>query len=205
MGKSDVFVLHDYVEMTKDLRPKRAAFLGSTKQDAFSSTFCCEKDFYDIQLGNWNINSAWELSGTYDFIACTRCAYFAADPDDFIKRCKAHLDIDGKLFVDWGLGDHWRFNKYKVGWVRDGEHEWACFDGNFLHSCMWREEFSRDPVVEKFWNAVCALEKAGYDATDSIDAVVRREVPRIVDYRFSAIRFRYLWPEQPQLYIMTLL
>ena len=34
-----------------------------------------------------------------------------------------HLQIQ-EIFLDWGLGDHWRFKNYKVGWFKDGEHEW---------------------------------------------------------------------------------
>ena len=93
-------------------------------------------DCYDMQLKNWNINSNWELNKKYDTIICLRTAYFAKNPKDFIRRCYEHLNEDGMLYVDWGLGDHWRFENYKIGWVKNGEHEYAYKEDNFLWSAV---------------------------------------------------------------------
>lgn len=189
--------------MVSDLRPERVALLGFPSDNGFTSSIPGKHDFYDLQLGNWNINWNWVLARQdYDLIVCTRCPYFASDPDAFVKKCRAHLGPNGKMFLDWGLGDHWRFEKYKVGWVRDGEHEYFYTPDNFLHSCLWRSEFVQHPEVKKFWDNVRG--RYGYSVDDDLDAVVRREVPRIVDYDFDSIRFKSLWSDAPQLYIMTL-
>ena len=54
-------------------------------------------DLYDLQLGNWNINSDWSLEKKYDTIICTRCPYFAKDPEDFIERNR-HPTY---RYIDW--------------------------------------------------------------------------------------------------------
>ena len=39
-------------------------------------------------MGNWDINTDWELKKKYNTIICTRCAYFAKNPEDFIGALK---------------------------------------------------------------------------------------------------------------------
>ena len=123
MGKSDPYLNNFY----KQIKPKgETALLGFQNNELFNG------ELYDLSLKNWNINSKWKLPKLYDTIICTRCAYFSRDPEDFIKRCYDHLKPNGLLYVDWGLGDHWRFKSYKIGWVKDNEHEYAYEDNNFL-------------------------------------------------------------------------
>ena len=107
MGRSDPHVLTFY---NKTVKPK-----GSIALLGFSNNNFYNGDLYDLSLDNWNINSEWILKKKYDTIICTRCAYFAEDPWDFIERCHEHLNKDGVLYVDWGLGDHWRFEGVR-GW-----------------------------------------------------------------------------------------
>ena len=111
-------------------------------------------DLYDLQLGNWNINSDWSLEKKYDTIVCTRCPYFAKDPEDFIRRCHDHLNPGGRLIVDWGLGDHWRFDNYKIGWVKNGEHEYHYTDDNFLWSTVWDDSFKEHEQYKSFCKKV---------------------------------------------------
>lgn len=205
MGKSDPLIFRDYIEMTQQLRPSSIAFLGFSKPNAFTDTLNAEtKHFYDLtHIVKWDINSDWTLDQKYDLIVSTRCPYFARDPQTFLRKCKESLNPGGRIFVDWGLGDHWRFDKFKVGWVRDGEQEHAYAPGNFLHSCLWRKEFADDPVVRQFWSHVRG--RFGYSVDEDLDQVVRQEIPSLIDYEFEKIRFRFLWPETPQLYIMTLI
>ena len=89
MGRSDPHVLHFY---NKTIKPK-----GSTALLGFSNNNFYDGDSYDLSLDNWNINSEWILSKKYDTIICTRCAYFAEDPWDFIERCYDHLNINHSL------------------------------------------------------------------------------------------------------------
>ena len=41
------------------------------------------------------------------------------------------------LLADWGLGDHWRYEDFKVGWVKGEEHESFYSDNNFLWSFVF--------------------------------------------------------------------
>lgn len=205
MGRSDPLLFPEYTSLLSTVRRKHdsVAFLGFSQENVF--TRCVDsssRDFYDLSLCNWEINSRWRLKKQYDLIVSTRCPYFSREPIDFVDRCRDHLTDDGVLFLDWGLGDHWRFQKFKVGWVRDGEHEWAYKEDNFLHSCLWRDEFENDIEVKKFYSYVSG--QFGYKRGASLSQIVRQEVPAVVDYDYDSIKFKFLWPEAPQLYIMTL-
>ena len=141
MGKSDAIIFPEYVQALSQIDRKinSVAFLGFSAENSFTRRILCEnRSFYDLSLGNWNINSDWSLDKKYDLIVCTRCAYFSNNPDQFIEKCKAYLNEAGFALIDWGLGDHWRFENFKVGWVKDGEQEYAYNENNFLHSCYWR-------------------------------------------------------------------
>jgi hypothetical protein len=209
MGKSDEFVFAEYRKLLNNSLPislNSVAFLGFSQENNFTRNFnVSTRHFYDLSLGNWNINDAWKLERNYDFIVCTRCAYFCKNPKDFIQRCKDNLAIGGQAFIDWGLGDHLRFKDYKVGWVRNGEHEFAYNQNNFLYSCFWNEELTNHSEVQCFWNAVKNNSTFGYKDIDTLNDVVRREVPELVEYDCKKIATKFLWPESPQLYIMTLI
>lgn len=209
MGKSDPFVFEEYYKILREafsLPLTSVAFLGFSQENSFTRLFNTPvKDFYDLSLGNWNINDSWSLKKKYDFIACTRCAYFSKDPKDFIERCKDNLTDNGIALIDWGLGDHWRFQDYKIGWVRNGEHEFAYKEDNFLYSCFWNEKLLEHEEVQNFWNAVKNNSGFGYQADDSFVEVIKKEVPHLIDYECKKIVTKFLWPESPQLYIITLI
>ena len=159
-------------------------------------------DLYDQQLENWDINSQWELPKKYDTIICTRCPYFAKDPEDFIARCYDNLNEDGRLFIDWGLGDHWRFEDYKIGWVKNGEQEYAYQEDNFLWSTVWDDSFLAHEQFQIFINRI---EKFGYN---NIKEKIHEEVPSILTLDFVKIFFDVeydiltLWEDKPQIYIL---
>lgn len=215
MGKSDPYVFEAYSHHLDafSVGYPNIAFLGFQGENEFSKRIPGGKDardFYDRALGNWDINDEWKLDRTYDAIVCTRCAYFSRDPKDFLGRCRDHLKPNGLLFVDWGLGDHWRFDRYKVGWVRGEEHEHAYGEDNELHSCYWHPRFESVnfviPEVVSFWRD--AKRVGGYDERFLID-VVKKEVPAVVNayqgFDILEESFLSLWPNSPQLYIMHLL
>ena len=209
MGKSDSFVFKEYLNVLNEHNNdsiKSVAFLGFPKENDFTLNINGKiRHFYDKSLSNWEINSNWSLLQKYDLIVCTRCAYFSKNPQEFILRIKSHLNKDGFALVDWGLGDHWRFKDYKIGWVRGGEHEFAYNQNNFLYSCFWNEELTNHSEVQVFWNAVKNNSTFCYKDTDTLNDVVRREVPELVEYDCKKIATKFLWPESPQLYIMTLI
>lgn len=203
MGKSDSIVFAEYRELLRGISADSVAFLGFQGENEFTRSIDARvRSFYDLALGNWDINSQWSLVDSFDLVVSTRCPYFASDPADFVNRCVAHTRPGGHVLLDWGLGDHWRFPNFKVGWVKDGEHEWAYNENNKLYSCFWRDEFSDEPEVKAFWDAVRLLHK--YECS-SVTDVIRQEVPAIVVYAYEKIRFKFLWPDSPQLYIMTLI
>ena len=158
-------------------------------------------DLYDLELGNWNINSDWKLPKKYNSIISTRCPYFAKNPKDFIKRCYDNLEDNGEIFLDWGLGDHWRFENYKVGWVKDGEHEFAYKNDNFLWSTIFDKSFLKNEHYLLFEERI---KKFGYT---NLETAIYKEVPKVLelDYikKYFDISYDLLsvWDDLPQLYI----
>jgi len=208
MGRSDPVIFKEYASFLDGEINScgSVAFLGFDQENSFTLTVeAPTRHFYDLQLDNWNINDDWSLKQTYDLIICTRCAYFSNDPLRFIEKCKQHLNEGGSAMIDWGLGDHWRFDNYKVGWLRDEEQEYAYTPKNFLYSCYWNDDLKNDLNVELFWYYVKSNQKFSYTTNEDISDVVRREVPAIVDYKTQKIKTVFLWPDAPQLYILTLI
>lgn len=201
MGKSDPILGSIY----RTFEPKgKVAILGATK-NAFWE---CDADLYDLQLGNWDINSAWDLGAKYDTIICTRCAYFAKDPKQFMERIALHLYGGGRFFVDWGLGDHWRFEDYKVGWVKNGEKEWAYDEGNYLWSTLWDDLLLDNSDLQKFVEAAHKIDP--HYTLETIKQHIEDEVPSILkledfEYLFDQLQYStaMLWPKAPQFYMFV--
>lgn len=201
MGRSDP-VLHDVYSRFKPAGD--IAILGATRDQFWK----CDADFFDIQLGNWDINSDRELGKMYDTIICTRCAYFAKDPVAFMQRIHDHLNDHGRFFVDWGLGDHWRFEAFKVGWIRDGEHEYCYGEDNKLWSTFWTDKFLQDSEFKRFVEMVSEIDPRY--AIDSIKEQIYDEVPSIITSDdivsiFGGFNGRTLalWPNAPQFYVFV--
>lgn len=204
MGKSDLFIFPEYIKILPKLNYDSVAFLGQASENQFTKNINSNvRHFYDLTLKNWQINSEWQLKQKYDLIVCTRCAYFSKDPNTFIEKCKSYLTPDGNALIDWGLGDHWRFKDYKVGWVRNGEQEFAYNQNNFLYSCFWNEDLLKDVQVQLFWKAIKENENFGYFNYKNLTSVINEEVPRLVSYECKKIKTKFLWPDNPQLYIIT--
>jgi len=205
VGKSDPYVFGFYKSLLPDCFYKSVALLGSQKDNSFTASIKCqEKDFYDLGLDNWNINDEnWKINKKYDLVVSTRCPYFSKDPKLFIEKCLSILKPGGTALLDWGLGDHWRFDNYKVGWVKDNEHESAYKNDNFLWSAIWHDSFTQHPEYQDFQSNI---KKFGYE---NVETAMREEVPEILDLKDLAnINLRAnilsLWPESPQLYICIL-
>lgn len=216
MGKSDSLIFPEYLSLLNDVLSTKSitsiAFLGFPCENELTRkirglSFILEpkiRHFYDLQLGNWDINSDWSLLQKYDLIVCTRTAYFAKNPDVFINKCNDHLKDGGYALIDWGLGDHWRFKQYKVGWVRNDEHEYAYKPDNFLYSCFWNDDLEKDENVNTFWTWVTSEPSFGYLFNNELKKVVYDEVPSIVSYKTHALKCVTLWHTSPQLYIITI-
>jgi len=207
MGKSDPYIFQFYRSLLPNNYYEKVALLGNQKDSNFTSLISCkEKDFYDLALENWDINDDdWNIDKKYDLVVSTRCPYFAKDPKSFIDKCLNILNPGGILFLDWGLGDHWRFERYKIGWLKDGEHEFAYKDDNFLWSTIWHDSFLNHPEFIKFQNNV---EKFGYNKHNIKEAIFN-EVPSVLDLSSmnlnTKISLMFLWKDSPQLYIALLM
>lgn len=196
MGESNHIVFPFY---QKEINPinQPSALLGFTNGDLFQG------DLYDKKFNNWEINSKWNLKRTYSTIICTRCAYFAKDPEDFIVRCFNSLDRNGRIYVDWGLGDHWRFSMFKVGWVKNGEHEFAYGSDNFLWSFVWDDSYLDNEQFKIFQKAV---EKFGYR---DVKKAVLEEVPCVMSLDFIKkyfyVEYKILTVIKPFLHMYVLI
>lgn len=212
MGKSDPYIFNFYLNNFPIQKVyNKAAFFGQAKDNGFTSLISCKsKNFYDLSKKNWNINSfpyKIEKDKKFDLVVCTRCAYFSKHPKKMIESFSKILKKDGILFIDWGLGDHWRFKDYVVGWKKGDQHEWAYEEDNFLWSSVWEESFLKNKQVELFSKHI---EKFGYN---NLPETVEKEVPRkisleeIKSYNFTVENqdFLFLWPDKPQLYIKLIL
>ena len=208
MGRSDPYVFNFYRSILPDKVFDKVALLGNQQDSEFTSSISCkEKDFYDLQLNNWNINNDnWKIDKKYDLVISTRCPYFSKDPKKFIDNCLEILNPGGTLCLDWGMGDHWRFENFKIGWVKDGEHEFAYKDDNFLWSTIWHNSFLEHPEFIKFQNNV---EKLGYNKHD-IKNDIMKEVPSILDLEEIKnlnphVHLFSLWEDKPQIYIALMI
>jgi SAM-dependent methyltransferase len=212
MGRSDPFVFSAYREVLPSREYSAVAFLGFSSSNSFTNSIASkEKDFYDLSLGNWQINDTeWDIDKKYDLVICTRCPYFSKKPDKFLDNCLKILKEGGVLLADWGLGDHWRFDNYKIGWIKNGEQEYAYDDNNFLWSTLWHESFNQHPEYLKFCNNV---KKFGYEEVRSaifdevpsvlnIEKYIQRNSSQIKNFNVGLMS---LWPELPQLYIIACL
>ena len=211
MGKSDPIVFKKYLNSIPEAIFENIAFLGFPKKNIFTDAVKGKnKNFFDIlpeaeYTKEWNINSTdWHISKKYDLVVCTRCAYFSKEPERFIDQCHNILKKGGYLLVDWGLGDHWRFDNYKIGWIKDGEHEYAYKEDNYLWSTIWDEYFLKDDDFKWFAENV---KKFGYK---DVSKAVAEEFPSKISLRyiFNYFDVQYsmlpLWPDHPQLYIILL-
>jgi len=195
MGKSDGFVRPFY---NKYIKP-----VGDVALLGWSNNNWWQGDLYDLSIGNWDINSDWSLDKKYDTIICTRVAYFCKDPENLFKKCKEFLNEGGKLYIDFGLGDHWRFHPYKIGWVdKEGDQEYAYREDNKLWSTVWSDDFVNDEQCNRF---ISRASKYGYIA---LKGAIDKEVPVVLDLETVKKYFKVeyhnlcLWDENPQLYIL---
>ena len=204
MGKSNKLVFPWYIKNLPE-NAKRIAILGSTEDSFVYQKYPnAEIKLYDIQLCNWDINAdVWNIEEcSFDLVVITRCAYFSKDPESLIEKSLKLLREMGILFVDWGMGDHWRFKNYKVGWVKDGEHEFAYHEDNFLWSTVWSHDLLTHTQVQIFAERI---KKYGYSC---IESAINTEFPRVFNINNKDTLIKVdalaLWEENPQLYILTI-
>jgi len=160
---------------------------GATALLGFSDNTKFEGDLYDLQLGNWNINSDWTLNKKYETIICLRVAYFAEKPKEFLKRCYNSLEDGGYLYVDWAMGDHWRDPPFdfKIGWFKNGEHEYAYEEGNYLWSgffdrALYTTLYNTSKAFAYFRS--CLPKKYKIDTIEELEKILVEEVPSLISF-----------------------
>lgn len=210
MGKSDQILFPWYAQSLDEscgLDFSSIALLGFSKENDFTKQIRSPtRDLFDLTLNDWDINDeSWNItSESYDLVVCTRCAYFAREPLNAIKESLRILKPGGSIFFDWGLGDHWRSIEFKIGWTdNQDDHDFTVIDGSiqYLWSCFWDKDMEREPEARQFfeWCPVKYLKR-------SLSSVVLEEVPSIMtssDLKPSYVRLKALWPDSPQLYVIT--
>lgn len=208
MGKTDPYIQKAYSDILKNKSFNKIAFFGFSQPDNFTNLFSANiKDFYDIKNKNWNINVfPYEVKNKYDLIVCTRVAYFCKKPAMLIESFDKILENNGKILIDWGLGDHWRFKEFKIGWLKNNEHENAYQSDNFLWSTIWHDLFLENSAFQLFSERV---KSKGYV---DVKKAIFEEVPVVLDlnsiknkYKKIDISLQTYWPDAPQLYIILLL
>jgi len=213
MGRSDPVIFQKYLSLIEDRDLGDCCHLGASSKNTFINSLNTKSDkFYDLSLDNWNINdSHWNIpDSSFDSIVCTRVAYFCKDVDNFFKECHRILRPGGFIFVDWAIGDHWRFEDFKIGWVKNDEQEWCYNEDNFLWSCVWHDSFSSHPEYLNFSKFVTNF---GYTrwkcGDDPVKQAIFKEVPVVYNLESNFSNFTFavdmmcLWPESPQLYIIV--
>ena len=213
MGKSDPYIFNVYNnffnfytdQLNTENDIKSICFLGQDKENTFTKQIKSEiREFYDISMENWNINSfPYKFNKKFDLIVCTRCPYFSNNPKKFLSEINDFLNPGGRIFVDWGLGDHLRYEKFRVGFQDINEKEQCYFDGNYMTSCLWDKSFLDQEGVKVFAERI---KKYGYD---NLENAVHSEVPTVINlndikeiFQDISVLCMPLWDDNPQLYII---
>ena len=107
------------------------------------------------------------------------------------------------LYVDWGLGDHWRFDNFKVGWTKDGETEYGGNPDYKLHSAIWDDSFFDHKECQIFAEEI---KRHGYDdlrsaVFDEVFAVMRVDAVR----ELFDVEYEILTTTKPYLQMYVLL
>lgn len=214
MGKSDPFVFNFYLDSIKGNLKKEynsVAFFGQEKDNIFTKTINAKnRHFFDLSLENWDINKfPFACEEKFDLIICTRVGYFSKNPKKLLIEFKKHLVDGGKILIDWGLGDHWRFKDFKVGWKKKNHKEFAYLEDNFLSSAFFDLDLLDKSKNFKLFKESC--KNFGYnDITlstirEESDIVFSLEEIKEAGLKILSITDLYLWPKSPQYYICFIL
>jgi len=209
MGKSDPYIFRFYASQLKSLEYDSVGFFGQKEENMFSMIIRAKtRFFYDLSLNNWDINSfPYDIENQFDLIVCTRCAYFSKDPKKMLREFELMLKPGGKILIDWGYGDHWRFKDYKVGWIKNNEQEWAYKENNYLWSGYTSDAMFLNDEYLKFQNS---CKKFNYknirDAIfGEVPVILRKEDVVDLNLVIKSENYMFLWPALPQLYVCLLL
>ena len=198
MGKTDAHLFPHYKRLFQK-KGDVVAIAGGTVRPPWLED-CPAYELYDREIDGWSISNP-VLNTEYDNIICTRVAYFSDRPLHTIKTLAEHLKPGGQLLIDWGVGDHWRFRPYSVGWVRGQVHEWAYQEGNLL----WSAYYDTDMEYQHQFKA--NIKQHGYEGqliehlrAECPELVLKSEIEALDIFEpFEATHIDF-WQDYPQLY-----
>ena len=97
MGKTDPIIIPKYLSLIPGLDYENACFLGFSGENNLTKNIKSKRrSFYDLSLGNWNINDKeWKIKEKFDLVVSTRCPYFSKDPKLFFENCHKILSPGG--------------------------------------------------------------------------------------------------------------
>ena len=124
-----------------------------------------------------------------------------------LANFKKLLKPGGKILIDWGLGDHWRFKDFSIGWKHHGYQEFAYDEKNYLWSCYFSKNLKKNHHYLLF-EQYC--KRFGYERVDSairdeVEVMLTDEKIIQLGYSIEKEQCLALWPESPQLYVCLLL
>jgi len=117
MGMSDQLVLPQQIKFIDALvrdfiappRVLKIAYLGNQSANHPTVQHCqklfpeAQHDFYDIVLGNWDINKEWKIEG-YDLVVCYRTtAYVESSLEFFLQQLKKCISKNKYIIFDFTL------------------------------------------------------------------------------------------------------
>lgn len=115
MGKTDSILIPVYEKIMRKHIRDTVTFFGSTNKDKLAQHIRSAK-FFDLQLGNWDINKPWNVEKTSKVI-CLRTSGFAVSPNLLVEKFSNCMDKNGILMIDWTMGsDHYARDSKKWTW-----------------------------------------------------------------------------------------
>ena len=202
MGKTDKYLFPIYEKLFPTQQP--IALLCFTKIPDFLNNK--DVDLYDIQLNNFNLNDNWKLKRKYNSIICSRALFFCKDLKLFFKKCLHFLNAGGNIYVDFCFG--WKPPKskiYKVGWLKNGEHDYCYSKDNKVWSSIWDDSFLENEEVKKYQKKIV---KFGYNTLNDFKLGVYNETPTLLElnelkkmFNHVKINLFTIWDDIPQLYL----
>lgn len=114
MGRTDKFLIPVYKKIITKYGDN-FHFYGSTPSDKLACNLkSCE--FFDIQMGNWDINGEWNTPQT-DKAICLRSSGFSINPNMLIENFANKIKSKGILIIDWTMGsDHYQRDSKDWTW-----------------------------------------------------------------------------------------
>lgn len=153
MGKTDSLIIPIYKRYLQKYFSDSVDFFGSTSKDKLCQNIKSAR-FFDLQIGNWNINTKWSIQTSR--AVCLRTSGFAINPNDLITSFSKNMDKNGILLIDWSLGsDHYprESKKWTWGWGNGADQ---CYGEYKNKKCyLYSSYLSRNLIISNAYQELC--------------------------------------------------